>query len=164
MGDLQGLSTILANVATFLGIPVAIFIFLRDRRQTLQAREQETFRLLQEEYGSFLRLCLDNPELQMYDYQLESEISLPPELKKKRMIAFEILMSMLESAYYFYTLGHSSRFKERQWSGWDQYIRSWCDRKDFRDAWDEFLGNQFDKEFIDYVNEQMNARRRNQVS
>lgn len=152
------ITNILSNLATFLGIPLVIIVYIRDRQQARQTREQDTYRLLQEEYSSFLKLCLDYPELQLHDYQPQMNIELSPEQKKRQIIAFEILTSMFESAYYFYNLGHSTEFKKRQWTGWEQFIIYWCGRKDFREAWKEHLGDQFDKEFISYVNKLVDER------
>ncbi len=150
--QLLDMSTILANTATFLGIPFALYVFMRDKRHSREAKERETYQLLQSEYSNYLRLCLDNLDLPLHDFRPAIHGALTPEQEKRRMIAFEILVSMFESAYFLYSGDHSSAFKKRQWTGWDQYIKDWVDREDFRSAWQEQLGSQFDSQFINYIN------------
>lgn len=149
--QLVDITTLLANVATFLGIPLAIVVLIRDRQQARAAGELETYRALQAEYADFLRLCLEHPELALYDYKPEPPNVLDHQQEKRRMIAFEIWVSMCESAYFLYHRRHRSEFRQRQWTGWDQYMRDWAERDDFRRAWREHLGYQFDSEFVSYL-------------
>jgi len=64
------------------------------------------------------------------------------------MILMELLVSVMESAYYLYE-DQDSDFKAQQWDGWRRYIKSWFERDDFRNAWETHLGDQFDIKFID---------------
>jgi len=152
LSDWVEVTTVLANAAAILGIPLAMIVLIVDRLRARQAREQQTYQALQSEYSQFLKLCLDNPQLQLYDYRLDSNVEVSPEQQGNRMVALEILVSMLESAFFFYHHGHGSEFKSRQWTGWEQYMRDWASRADFRAAWREHLGAQFDSEFISHMN------------
>jgi hypothetical protein len=152
--DLQqivDITTLLANVATFLGIPLAIIVLIRDRQQARRAAELETYRALQSEYAEFLRLCLEHPELGLYDYKPQPTSAPTGEHQARRMIAYEMWVSMCESAFFLYHQDHRSSFRRRQWTGWDQYMRDWAERDDFRRAWTEHLGYQFDSEFVSYL-------------
>lgn len=150
--DYIDISTFLANMATFLGIPLAISVLIRDRRQAQELRELETYRALQSEYSEFLKFCLNHPNLPLHDWKPDLEKHLSPEEEKQKMVAYEILVSMFESAFFLYHFNHRSEFKRRQWTGWEEYIREWATRKDFKESWREHLGYQFDSEFVAYVN------------
>lgn len=152
LNEWVGVTTVLANAAAFLGIPLAVIVLIVDRRRARQEREQQTYQALQSEYSEFLKLCLENPQLQLHDYRPDSKAEISPEEKGQRMVALEILVSMLESAFFFYHHGHDSEFKSRQWTGWEEYMRAWASRKSFREAWKEHLGAQFDAESMRYMN------------
>ena len=53
----------LSYVVTILGFPIAIIVFVYERRRSLQNEESELHRHLSEEYDNFLRLVLDNADL-----------------------------------------------------------------------------------------------------
>lgn len=150
--DILNVTAVLSNVATFLGIPVAIFVLVRDRRLSRRAAELDTYQVLQAEYSHFLRLCLEHPDLGLYDYKPQSVSTFSPEQYTLRMIGFEIWVSMCESAFFLYHRDHHSQFYRRQWTGWEEYIRDWAERDDFRQCWREHLGYQFDSAFVNYVN------------
>ena len=40
--------------------------------------------------------------------------------------------------------------KQRRWSSWDDYMREWCAREDFRDALDTLLIGE-DQDFCAYI-------------
>ncbi|MBA3018067.1 MAG: hypothetical protein KKH17_09715 [Proteobacteria bacterium] len=157
LSNLVNITTILANVATFLGIPLAIIVLVVDRRRAREDREQHTYQALQSEYSDFLKLCLEHSELQLHDYHPERTVTLTPEQHDRRMVALEILVSMFESAYFLYHHGHHSEFKKRQWTGWEEFMRDWAVRGDFQEAWNEHLGSEFDSEFILYMNQLIQA-------
>jgi len=148
-------STVLANIAAVVGIPIAILVFMRDRRMAERAREEETYGSLQDKYSEFLEFCLERPELGLHDYDRQPSKPTSAEICRQRMIAFEILVSMFERAFFFYSRGHSSDFMRRQWIGWAEYMRDWAGRDDFREAWREHLDAQFDADFIQYMNQLM---------
>ena len=146
------ITSVLANVATFLGIPLAIVIFMRDRSLGRRSAELETYKELQVKYIAFLQLCFDNPDLGLYYYEVEGDSQLTPDQETRRLIAYEIWVSMCECAYYLFAQGHRSAFRKRQWTGWESYIRDWARNSDFRDAWRTHLSKQFDTEFTAYMN------------
>lgn len=158
LDDLVAVTIVLANAATFLGIPLAIVVLIYDRRRARQDREQQTYQALQSEYSDFLKLCLDNPDLQLNEYYPDTKTALTLEQQNRRMVAFEILVSMFESAFFLYNRGHRSEFKQRQWTGWAEFMRDWVSRDDFRAAWKEHLGSQFDAEFMRFVNQLVKER------
>jgi hypothetical protein len=142
-----GVITVLAGLAAFFGIPLSIIKLIRDRQKARHARELETYQLHQSKYSDFLKLCLDNPELPLHEYGSEIHED------KRKLICYEIFVSMCESAFFHYTQNHDSAFIKRQWTGWHKYIVAWIKDDDFRACWDKYFCKQFDVEFIKYVNQ-----------
>ena len=149
MMELTGL---MANLATAAGIPLALIVFVADRLKARRDREREVYQAMQAEYVAFLRLCFEHPELGLAQDEALEAGELSPRERARRLVAMEMLVSMMESAYFLYEYGHRSRFRRRQWTGWDQYLNDWAARRDFRDAWRDHLGSQFDSGFVAYMN------------
>jgi len=47
-------------------------------------------------------------------------------------------------------LDQSDEVKNRQWTGWEEYMDSYLRRANFREAW-EIYGKQYDSRFQDYM-------------
>ena len=54
----------------------------------------------------------------------------------------------------------ATKLKKAQWSGWDAYIREWSARANFRWAWRAIEGEQFDTDFVAYVDSLIDAGER----
>jgi hypothetical protein len=125
LGKANEIAQLLANVATFLGIPIAVIAYLRDRRKDKAEREVETFTTLNDVYVDYLKLCFDHPQGSWYSHGEMDERRLSPD-EIRDYVLFEIMICSCESAYYLYR-DQSTAFKRRQWEGWNKYIRDWCD-------------------------------------
>jgi hypothetical protein len=141
---------LLAHIATILGIPVAILIFVNEKRKERRDREYGTYDALDEKYQDYLRLCMDNPELDVYYIPLEGKHELSREQKIRQWAMFEILLSLLERAYLMYQ-DQSSEIKKAQWFGWDKYMHDYAKRETFRNLWQE-LSVEYDSSFVEYMN------------
>ena len=158
MLDLNELSALLANVATFLGIPLAVVILWLESRKSRRERELGTYLELQQEYISFLNLCFDNSELGLLNYEAPDSAQLDGEQRRKRQIAYEILVSILESAFFQYHYKQRSGFRKRQWTGWEEYVDYWVGVDSFRAAWQAHLGSQYDSDFVRFMNDKIERR------
>lgn len=143
----KDLFELLSYVATVVGIPIAIILLYVEKARERRDRMQKIYETPGALYIDYLRLCLDHPELDIFDHPSPSQPS--PENKKKEWIAFTILISLMETAYLLYR-DHPQR-NNSQWLGWEQYIQWWMSRQNFRTPWQK-LSPQFDSEFIAYVN------------
>lgn len=141
----------LSYLAAIVGIPLAIWLFYNEKRKERLDRELGTYDALDNKYIEFLNLCLENPELDVFDIETKLRKELTPEQKKKELMIFNILISILERAFLMYREHRSTKIGKTQWVGWDQYIHDWVSRSNFRKAW-HILGEQFDTEFIEYMN------------
>jgi len=148
---LASLLSLAANLATFLGVPFALFVWWRDRRNVRETRENNTYQALQQQYQEFLRLCFDNVGIGMAPYSRIVHRELSPDEQAQRRIGFEILVSMLEHAYFLYNRDHNKLFQARQWSGWNQYMTYWAGEEPFQSAWKEHLREGFDTDFVKHM-------------
>jgi hypothetical protein len=62
-----------------------------------------------------------------------------------------ILISILERAFLMYQ-EQSSQVQSRQWEGREGYMKDFCTRENFRNAWPE-LGPQFDTQFVGFMDQ-----------
>jgi hypothetical protein len=92
---------------------------------------------------------LAHPDLDIFDLPDKIPGSLTAEQEKKELIAFTILFAIFERAYLMYH-DQSTAIKQKQWTGWDEYIQEFCRRENFRRAWRE-SGATYDKDFEQYI-------------
>jgi len=141
---------LLSYVATALGVPTAIGAYLTAKSRERREREYETYHALDEKYLDYLEMCIQNPRLDMYYFPLEQEVVLSPEEKIQQHAMCEILIALLERAFLMYR-DQATEIKRAQWEGWNAYMHDWAKRANFRRLWSE-LGEQFDKDFVKYMN------------
>lgn len=114
-----------------------------------QDREYGTYDALDEKYLQFLNLCFTHPELDIFEKPDAAPRPLSEEQKKQELIALTMLTSICERAYLMYS-DQSTALKRRQWSGWDEFIRGYCQRENFRRALAQ-TGEGFDLGFQQYI-------------
>ena len=139
----------LSYVVTILGFPGAIAVFVYEHRRRLANDENELHRNLSEEYDNFLRLVLDNADLLLLR-RSSAPISLKEEQLERREIIFRMLVSLFEKAYIILYDEDMGRDARRRWLSWEDDMREWCRKKDFRTALPDLLEGE-DDEFSDYI-------------
>jgi len=120
----------LSYVVTILGFPIAIFVFVYERRRSLQNEESELHRHLSEEYDNFLRLVLDNADLLLLRVPA-SPVTLSEEQLERREIIFMMLVSLFEKAYIILYNENMNRDARRRWMSWEDDMREWSRREEF---------------------------------
>jgi hypothetical protein len=140
-----------AHVVTIGGFPAAIALFMYEKHKERREREYGTYNALDEKYIHFLELCLDKPDLDILDLPHERPKKPTPNRPKREQILYLILISILERAFLMYH-DQSSEVKARQWEGWEAYMKDFCARKNFRNAWPD-LGPQFDTKFVRFMDD-----------
>jgi hypothetical protein len=63
---------------------------------------------------------------------------------------FEILISLFERAYLLAFDDEMTEKQRRRWSSWDDYMREWCRRPDFRAMLPQLLEGE-DADFAAYI-------------
>ncbi len=142
-------SEIIFYVVEIFGLPFAIFVFVLDKRKERQNEEEEIFQRLSDEYREFLKLVLENADLQLLR-RGGARPTLDEEQKEKRFVIFGILVSLFERAYLLVYEEKMDKQTRRLWQSWEDYMREWVRRADFRDALPELLEGE-DPEFTQYI-------------
>jgi len=135
----------LSYVVTIFGLPLAILVFVIEQRRERQNEEEEIYQRLSDEYTEFLKLVLDNPDLHLLRKQ-DPQDSLTDEQSERKFAIFSILVSIFERAYLLVYEEKMNKHTKRMWQSWEDYMREWCRRKDFRDALPELLEGE-DEDF-----------------
>ena len=145
----KDLLELISYAAVILGVPVALTQYIRATRKEQRDREYGTYDALDEKYLQFQRLCLAHSRLDVWDIPDPKRQELSPQELKQECLLFTILFAIFERAFLMYS-DMSSEVKRRQWQGWDKYIRAYCSRTNFRDAW-KVSGSTFDTDFEEYM-------------
>lgn len=149
---------LLSYVVTVVGLPFAIVVYLLEQRKERRNEEEEIFQRLSDEYREFLKLVLDNADLHLLRRE-SSGGRLTEEQAERRLAIFGILISLFERAYLLVYEENMSRQTRRMWQSWEDYIREWVRRADFRDALPTLLEGE-DEEFTRYLRRLVDEEKR----
>jgi hypothetical protein len=119
-------------IVTIVGLPLAIGVYVHDRRREQQTDEEEIFLRLSDEYADFMRLVIDNADLHLLSPAAKGELG--EEQQERKRALFAILVSLFERAYVLVYEDDMSRQQQRLWQSWEDYMTEWCQREDFRAA------------------------------
>jgi hypothetical protein len=135
-------------VVTVVALPFAVWVFLVEQRKERENEEEEAYQHLSDAYNYFLRIVLDNADL-----QLRTNTALPsptPEQNERMLVIFDMLISLFERAYLVAFKDQKSPAEQRRWNSWDDYMREWCRRDDFFNALPLLLRGE-DAAFQNYI-------------
>jgi hypothetical protein len=145
---------LMSYVVTVIGLPLAIMVFLYEQRKERDNEEEEVYQLLADNYQDFLKVVLENPDLRLF--AAEATPDLTAEQRERMFVIFSMLISLFERAYLLlYEQGMSAR-QRRRWSSWEDYMREWCGRIDFRESLPVLLRGE-DPAFARYIMELLAA-------
>ena len=119
----------LSYAVTVVGLPFAIAVFMHDRRRARMNEQEEIYQRLADEYASFLKLVLGNADLRLLRRGNGTD-KLNEE--QRRFALFNILVSLFERAYMLVYEERMDRQTRRLWLSWEDYMREWCRRAEFR--------------------------------
>lgn len=135
-------------IVTVIGLPLAIAVFLFEQRKERENEDEEAYQLLSDAYTDFLKLVLANTDLQL---RTRTHIpNLTADQRERMMVLYEILIALFERAYLLAYEEHMSARKQRRWLSWEDYMREWCARADFRAALPTLLQGE-DADFAAYI-------------
>ncbi len=140
---------LLSYVVTVFGLPFALWAYMAEQRRERQGEEEELYQKLSDEYASFSRLLLENADLKLGTQNFREE-QFNEEQRERKRIIFEILISLFERAFILVYEEKMSPQTRRLWLSWDDYMRFWCRRTDFRSVLDELLQGE-DPDFGVYI-------------
>lgn len=139
---------LLSYVVTVIGLPLAIIVFLLQQRKERINDEIWVYESLSDNYQRFLRVALEHSDLHLFS---RSKTPALTEAQRERMmVIFTMLVSLFERAYILIYEEGDSGVKKRRWNSWQDYMREWCAREDFRDELDILLDGE-DEAFCRYI-------------
>ena len=139
---------LLSYVVTVVGLPLAILVFLYEQRKERNNEEEEVYQLLSDNYQDFLKIVLANPDLRLFTTEHTPELS--DEQRERMTIIFSMLISIFERAYLLLYEENMKEKAARRWSSWEDYMREWCARDDFRVLLPQLLRGE-DPQFVAYL-------------
>jgi hypothetical protein len=139
---------LLSYVVTVIGLPAAIAAFLYEKRKERESDENEVHQLLSDNYQDFLKTALEHSDLQLFSTEETPELD--AQQQERMLIVFGVLISIFERAYVLMYEKRMSKAQSRRWMAWEDYMREWCRRKDFRRLLPELLRGE-DPDFRGYI-------------
>ncbi len=139
----------LSYAVTIIGLPLAIYVFLREQQKERQNDDEEVYLQLSDDYAKFLRLVLEHADLRLMT-QIRPDQPFTPEQIERRNVLFELLIAIFERAYILVYEDRMTRQAARLWQTWVDYMREWCARPDFRELLPQLLQGE-DPEFQAYI-------------
>lgn len=135
-------------IVTVFGLPLGIFAFIWQQRKERENEEEAVYQMLSDAYTDFLKLVMQNPDLKL---RSQTEINdLNEEQQERIHVIFEILISLFERAYLLAYEDNMSNKQRRRWASWDDYMREWCERDDFKYKLPRLLQGE-DADFAAYI-------------
>lgn len=130
-----------ANVVTVVALPFAIAVFIWERRRERQNEEEELYQRLSDEYTNFMKLVLENSDLRLLRKPGEDagDPPLTAEQRERKLALFNVLVALFERSYILVWEEVMNPQTRRLWQSWEDYMREWCRRPDFREALPELL-------------------------
>lgn len=141
---------LLSYIVTVVGLPLAIGVFLYEQRKERENEEEEVYQLLSDNYQDFLKVALSNPDLQLFSSR--ETPNLDAEQSERMLIILSMLVSLFERAYLLLYEEAMSPKELRRWRSWEDYMREWCRRREFRARLPQLLHGE-DPEFVRYIGE-----------
>jgi hypothetical protein len=142
---------LLSYVVTVFGLPMAILVFVWEQRRDRQQEEEEIHQQLSDDYTGFMKLVLDNADLRMLQRD-GAQKQLDVEQLERRLALFNILVALFERAYLLVYEPEMSTKTARLWQSWEDYMREWCRRPDFRAELPAMLQGE-DADFAQHIAE-----------
>ena len=147
----------LSYLATVLGIPAALLLFVRDRRRERTARYRQSYADVDVAYVDFMKLCLENSDLSVLREEGKMRAALGEGLSdselRRKWALYAILISVLERAFVnFYDCPEELR--DHQWDGWEVYALDYLKIPEFRRVWNA-IGSNFDERFFEHIEESL---------
>lgn len=157
--DVLGISRdtweLLSFVVTVFGLPMALAVFIYEQHRERDNEEENVYQLLSDNYQDFLKVALDNADLRLF--AVDETPALSAEQKERRLIIFSMLISLFERSYLLLYEDNMSEKQRRRWSSWEDYMREWLERSDFRSLLDILLRGE-DPRFAEHIQRLANLK------
>ncbi len=149
-------------VVTVVALPFAIIVFILEQQKERQNEDEELYQQLTDEYADFSKILLEHADLGLMSNSVPED-QLTTEQKERKKIIYDLLVSLFERAYILVYEENMNKQSQRLWATWDDYIRFWCKRKDFKEILPELLEGE-DPDFIAYITNVISKESKHQKS
>jgi len=139
---------LLSYVVTVIGLPLAIVVYLVEKRQERLNDEDDVYERLSRNYQDFLQLALDNPDLKLLSQSHTPNLN--PDQEERIQAIFAMLIALFERAYLLLFEDNLKGKELRRWRSWEDFMQEWCEREDFRNSLPGLIRGE-DPEFADYI-------------
>lgn len=141
----------LSYAVTVIGLPLAILVYVRERQRERLNDDEEVYLQLADDYEKFLKLVLENADLRLMTATVHAS-QLTEEQLERRNVLFEILVALFERAYILVYEEDLRGQAARLWRTWEDYMRAWCRREDFRSVLPQLLEGE-DPDFARHISQ-----------
>lgn len=132
MENLHEILELASFIVTIVALPFGITVFIMEQRRERANEEEEIYLQLSDDYTRFMELVLQNADLRLRSTDIAPPLS--PDQEERRLVLFSILVSLFERAYVLVHEENMNRKQQRMWLSWEDFMREWCMREDFREA------------------------------
>ncbi|AYC31897.1 hypothetical protein D3880_05660 [Pseudomonas cavernae] len=139
---------LLSYIVTVVALPFAIGVFLFEQSKERENEEEATWQQISDAYIDFLEVVLANPDLRLRSQHATPDLS--DEQRERMWVIFDMLISLFERAYLLVYDEHMDDKKRRRWHSWEDYMREWSRREDFRARLPELLRGE-DPNFAEHI-------------
>lgn len=145
-----------------IAVPIGVAVFVYAKVREIRDREASTFTTLAEKYEAYLQVCLQHPDLPVFDGSDRNSRELSEDQQVRLHIVFCLWTSMLEHAYLLYRETRSA-VRQAQWAGWQEYLDHWLLNPHYARLWPS-IRTQFDRQFVQYADGRLQVLRRRDAS
>ncbi len=139
---------LLSYIVTVVALPFAIAVFLFEQRKERANEEEAIWQQISDAYIDFLEVVLANPDLRLRSQNATPNLS--DEQRERMWVIFDMLISLFERAYLLAYQDEMDARQRRRWHSWEDYMREWSRREDFRARLPHLLRGE-DPDFAAYI-------------
>lgn len=139
---------LLSYIVTVVALPFAIGVFLFEQRKERENEEEAIWQQISDAYIAFLAVVLANPDLRLRSQAATPDLS--DEQRERMWVIFDMLISLFERAYLLVYEDDMREKQRRRWHSWEDYMREWSRREDFRERLPHLLRGE-DPGFAAYI-------------
>jgi hypothetical protein len=134
----------LSYVATIIGIPLALWVYLQQEQKERQAEQEEIYDKLMDHYDHILGRLFEHPDIDQHNKPIDD-----PELSRQQKILYEMLINLFERAFIL-LYGEKEPAYRRMWNSWEDYIALWVSRPNFHEMLPILIKGE-DPDFVSYI-------------
>jgi hypothetical protein len=153
METVKDLAQIVYYLALSIAGPLALIVYLVERKAARQEREYKTYDELDNRFFEYQKLALEYYDLDILDVPNNDPSLAFDKKRKQEMVAYAILFSLFERAYLMFS-NQGDAIRRRQWSGWKHFLNDFLRRESVRTAW-QLSKQTYDTEFQAFMDEKI---------